>query len=198
MNELPLVLHAAPEAPRETGPVAVLRDWYEQQGHDDMLAAPSADLYLDPRSRMAPPGLRALVFEQLLSLYDPEALAKRLHERYPRATVRRLTAPDIARGLEAHREGLRLAEQWGLALYHVETEGLDGGRGKQDMVRLCGLAGLSVRRCELSGPRKSDTRIRLTGTGLRPDPMPEGWEWSGHKRWIRRLHGRPERAGEGT
>lgn len=170
--------------PGETGCVAVLRDWYEEQGHLDMLDASVAALYVDPRSKSAPDGLRALVFEHMLAAFDADALAKRLHKAAPRARARRLTVKDIAAAIESHRLGLRLADRWNLSFYRVVTQAAARGTGVMDVVTLRSLETSQVGRHALSGLRPNDTRIDLTGSMWRPEKLPRGWAWSGHKRWI--------------
>lgn len=170
----------------ETGPVAVLRDWLLERGYVDLLDASASALYVDVRSKGAPPGLLSQVFEQILQgSFQATDIAKTLHIKYPLARARRLRPQDIDAGIQSHLLGLRLADRWGLPFHRVTTHICPHAvRGAQDVALLTSLDRITAKRSELSGHRVPDTRICFVGSLWRPDKLPKGWAWSGHKRWI--------------
>lgn len=136
-------------------------------------------------------GAREEVFGWLL----PEAILDELDARHPRAVVRRLEMRAVAASVALHVEGLHLAQRLGIDPAQVTTLIQPFDDGIADQVTITKVDHVEAERAKVRGTlRQSDTRIPLPNGWQRlqraghpfpwhPQP-PEGWQISGHRRWL--------------
>lgn len=177
--------------------LAVYRDLLLTLGLEQAATAPAWKVAVQRLPSNAPPAgavLRRAVRQELFGWLDPEAILLDLADKFPRAHARRLNLLQLAAGVALHVEGLRTAEALGLQprLVHTLVQLFDTGIADRVSLHHVGLA--TVTRAKVRGRlRPSDSRIplpngwhalRRTGRPVPWEPLPAGWQMSGHGRWL--------------
>lgn len=184
---------------------AVLRDWLLCRSEPPPSVAEMDDLQLVFHGERlgAPPGLVALARSEAMATLRRTFHARVLHDtlraRFPRARMRRLTVEEIEIGVEAHIDALHLATSFGLPPQMVRTTvlcPLEDAHSQGDQVVLHGLEGAETERThrvwgflchvQLDLPRGWAAEHRKRGVAAPWERPPEGWRFSGHKRWLLR------------